>query len=162
MSQAVSRDLALSTVPLVRLFDAPQLRICVLPRVIHPHARAERHLVRSFRVSVGTNIYQRRGRGDSLGQSSQGGHTRPQYSVGTLDRHEPEQTLSLGLYARALPAPRAIAKGIFRDLKQPGHRRSARTHPRHWLDLYFIRSISFHEVLAETYRCAAWRQCRWL
>src|SRR6201996_958694 len=118
MSQAVSRNLALSTVPLMRLFNTPQLRICVLPRMIHSHARAERHLVKSLQFSVAANIYQRRGRGDSLGQSSRGGHTRPRCSVGTLDRREPERTLCLGLYVRALPAHRAIARVISRDLKQ--------------------------------------------
>ncbi len=43
MSEAVSRDLALSTIPFVRLFNAPQLRICVLLCVIHLHARAKHH-----------------------------------------------------------------------------------------------------------------------
>src|SRR6266702_4802527 len=45
MSEAVGRDLALHTVPFVRLFNAPQLRICLLSCVINSHARAKRHLL---------------------------------------------------------------------------------------------------------------------
>jgi hypothetical protein len=48
MPKAVSRDLALRAVPFMCLFNASQLRICVLPRVVHSHARAKRHLIRSF------------------------------------------------------------------------------------------------------------------
>ncbi len=56
MSEAVSRDLALSTVPFVRLFNAPQLRICVLPCVIHSHVRAKRHLLAVSSQSVSVQI----------------------------------------------------------------------------------------------------------
>jgi hypothetical protein len=47
MSEAiafVSRDLALSTVALVRLLDAAEICIGILPCVVHSYARTKRHL----------------------------------------------------------------------------------------------------------------------
>ncbi len=60
----------------------------------------------------------------------------PRCSVGTLGPRRPEWTPPIGPYARALPVPRVNAREISRDLKQPDHRRSARTHPRRWPALF--------------------------
>ena len=114
MPKAVSRDLALRTVPFVCLFNASQLRICILPRVIHSHARAERHLVLE---SVSAPDKQRDENAvGSLGRSLRDVHTRLRCSEETLDLRELERTLFPELYARALLAPREIARVVFQDL----------------------------------------------
>lgn len=47
MSESIAffnRGLALSTVALVRLLDAAEICIGILPCVVHPHTRTKRHL----------------------------------------------------------------------------------------------------------------------
>jgi hypothetical protein len=94
MSETVSRDLTLHTVQFVHLVTGFDM---VFESVLRKPEKQER--------------------GGSLGQTSRGGHARPWCSVGTLDPDEPERSLSLGFTLELCQYARAIARGVFRDLK---------------------------------------------
>ena len=139
------------TVPFVCLFNAPQLRIRVLPCMIHSHGRAKHHLDKSFKqVSVAAKYQRTRTRGGPSGQSRRGGHARPRCSLGTPDQREHERTLFLEPYAPVLPAPRVNMS----DFPRSEEARSLTVYANSLMELassiFFIRpgQYVFHEVSA--------------
>jgi hypothetical protein len=89
MSETVSRDLTLHTVPFVHLVTGFDM---VFESVLHKYERQER--------------------GCSLEQTSRGGHARPWGSVGTLHPGEPERSLSLGFTLELCQYPERLQEGF--------------------------------------------------